>query len=109
MDRFLSGLKYVRARRDQFADHAVMRWQFGLRRMLGFEEMREWTELQKLLGDIRLTQQEGVVSWGLTPSKVFTTSSMYSFMTNGGMNNRLAIRIWKYKTPLKIELRRLSS
>jgi hypothetical protein len=60
-------------------------------------------------GDIRLTQQEGVVSWALTPSKVFTTSSLYSFMTNGGMNNRLVIRIWKYKTPLKIELGRLSS
>jgi hypothetical protein len=72
--------------------------------MLGSEEMREWTDLQKLLSDVRLTQQEDIISWGLTPSKVFETSSLYRFMTDGGMDSRLAVRIWKCKIPLKIRI-----
>jgi hypothetical protein len=67
------------------ADYAARGWHIGLRHMLGTEEMREWTDLQELLRCVNLTQQEDVVSWGLTPSKVFSTSYLYRFMTNGGM------------------------
>jgi hypothetical protein len=45
-----------------------------------------------------------VVSWGLTASKVFTTGSLYRFMTTGGMDSKMTSRIWKCKIPLKIRV-----
>jgi hypothetical protein len=86
------------------ADCAGRGWQLGLRRMLGPEEMRGWTELQALLRVVSLSQQEDVVSWGLTASKVFTTGSLYRFMTTGGMDSKMTSRIWKCKIPLKIRV-----
>jgi hypothetical protein len=84
--------------------NAVMGWQLGLRRMLGPKEMRKWIELQSLLRGVSLSQQGDVVSWGLTASKIFTTGLLYRFMTTGGVDSKMASRIWKCKIPLKIRV-----
>lgn len=34
---------------------------------------------------------------------MFTTKSLYSFLTNGGFANKLAGHLWKCKIPLKIK------
>jgi hypothetical protein len=86
------------------AECAARGWQLGLRCMLGPEEMREWTDLQSLLGGVSLSNQEDVLSWGLTTSKLFATRSLYRFMTNGGMDSKMARKIWKCKIPLKIRV-----
>jgi hypothetical protein len=75
------------------AEYAANDWQLNLRRMLGEEEMSEWTDLQTKLRRVILTQHDDEVIWGLTLSKVFTMGSLYKFMTSGGMDNRLAIKI----------------
>jgi hypothetical protein len=75
------------------ANYAAKGWQLGLRRMLGDEEIREWTELQTKLREVSLTQYDDEVSWGLTSSRVFTTGSLYKFMTSDGMDSRMSIRI----------------
>jgi hypothetical protein len=46
--------------------------------------LREWNDLQNRLQMVQLTDQRDVVSWGLTPSKQFSSSSLYKFMTSGG-------------------------
>jgi hypothetical protein len=67
--------------------------------------LREWNDLQNRLQMVQLTDQRDVVSWGLTPSKQFSSSSLYKFMTSGGgVSSGLAKRIWKCKLPLKIRI-----
>jgi hypothetical protein len=46
------------------AEYAARGWHLGLRRMLGEDEMKEWTDLQSILRGVILTQQDDVVCWG---------------------------------------------
>jgi hypothetical protein len=85
-------------------DYAARGWQLRLIRMLGDDEMREWTDLQSMLRGVTLSQNDDEVSWGLTSLRIFTTGSLYRFMTNGGVNSRMASRIWKCKVPLKVRV-----
>jgi S-adenosylmethionine:diacylglycerol 3-amino-3-carboxypropyl transferase len=41
---------------------------------------------------------------GLTPSKNFTTKSLYKLLTDGGVSSRLARKLWKCNIPLKIKV-----
>jgi hypothetical protein len=41
---------------------------------------------------------------GLTPSKNFTTKSLYKLLTDGGVTSRLARKLWKCNIPLKIKV-----
>jgi hypothetical protein len=79
-------------------------WNFGLRRMMGETEMAEWTNLMHYLQNFTMSKDDDVVTWGLTPSKMFTTGSLYNFLTNGGMESKMAKMIWKCKIPLKIRI-----
>jgi hypothetical protein len=65
-------------------------WDFGLRRMLGETEMLEWTDLMNCLQNFTMSNEDDVVTWGLTSSRRFTTGSLYRFLTNGGMENKMA-------------------
>jgi hypothetical protein len=44
-----------------------------------------------------------IVSWALEPKKLFSTKSLYRFLTDRGMPSRVACLIWKCKIPLKIK------
>jgi hypothetical protein len=68
------------------------------------EAQTEWGELQDFLQNVSLTHEDDVISWGLTASKRFCTSSLYKFMTSGGVGSSTAKRIWKCKVPLKIKV-----
>jgi hypothetical protein len=72
--------------------------------MLGPEEMTEWNELQDVLGCCALTEGEDEILWGLSSSKRFTTSSLYIFLTTGGVDCKMAHQMWKCKIPLKIRV-----
>jgi hypothetical protein len=67
-------------------------------------EITEWNELQVLLGEVRMSSEEDEISWGLSELKVFTTNSLYKFLTTGGIRSSLACKIWKCKVPLKIKV-----
>jgi hypothetical protein len=86
------------------AEGARMDWHLSWRRMMGEEERKEWTDLQALLDVVELTEEEDEVCWGLTTSKTFTTSSMYKFLTSGGVSCKMPDKIWKCKVPLKIRI-----
>jgi hypothetical protein len=51
-----------------------------------------------------LTHQDDVICWGLIASRIYTTRSLYRFMTSSGVDNRMMRRIWKCKIPLKIKI-----
>jgi hypothetical protein len=84
--------------------YANKEWQLEFRRMLGPEEIIEWNELQSVLEGVSSTQIEDEILWGLSSSKLFTTTSLYRFLTTGGVDGKMACRIWKCKIPLKIQV-----
>jgi hypothetical protein len=78
---------------DSVERYASNGWQFGCSRMLGPMEITEWNELQVLLGEVRMSSEEDEISWGLSELKVFTTNSLYKFLTTGGIRSSLACKI----------------
>jgi hypothetical protein len=86
------------------AQCADMEWQFRPRRMLGRAELEEWNELQALLENVCISDEEDEIQWELTVSKVFTTRSLYRLITSGGVNYRVAEKLWGCKIPLKIRI-----
>jgi hypothetical protein len=62
---------------------AKLGWQLEFRRMMGLEELDEWEDLMKALEEVNLNQEEDKISWGLSANKIFSTSSLYRFLTLG--------------------------
>jgi hypothetical protein len=83
---------------------AGVNWQLHFRRMLNPEAFEDWKELQEMPRGVLLSSESDKVSWGLTKKKVFTTGSLYRFVTHRGVNSKMARRIWKCKIPLKIRI-----
>jgi hypothetical protein len=79
-------------------------WQVRFRQMMCPEDHKEWSELQQLLQRCHLSTEEDEIIWGLTTSKTFATSSLYKFLTSGGINCHLAKHVWKCSTSLKIRI-----
>lgn len=44
------------------------------------------------------------IIWALKKSRMFSTKSLYRFITNKGMASRVAVHIWKCRIPLKIKI-----
>jgi hypothetical protein len=66
------------------ASCAGQNWEISFRRMLGKVEMEEWGRLQNLLNEVSLSREEDQINWGLSANKVFSTKSLYRFLTSGG-------------------------
>jgi hypothetical protein len=72
---------------------AQVKWEIDFRRLLGPREYQEWSELQSLLRGVNITSEDDEICWGLAANKKFSTSSLYEFITNGVMNNKLTLQI----------------
>jgi hypothetical protein len=72
---------------------AESNWELHFRRMLGDAEFSEWTEMQGVLRGVTLSDRDDEISWGLTANKQFSTRTLYRFLTNGGISNRLPRKI----------------
>jgi hypothetical protein len=76
------------------AEYARVGWQLGFRRMMSSEDFDEWSELQRVLGEVAITNDPDKISWGgLSANKIFTTNSLYKFLTSCGISCRMAKRI----------------
>jgi hypothetical protein len=64
------------------AECAADNWQIQFCRVLCPEAQAEWVELQGMLQGVSLTSMDDEISWGLTASRKFTTSSLYMFLTS---------------------------
>jgi hypothetical protein len=76
-------------------------WDIEFRRTLSIHEYNSWLDLIiSLQGYKPEGEANDVVSWALEPKKLFSTKSLYRFLTDRGMPSRVAGLIWKCKIPL---------
>jgi hypothetical protein len=83
---------------------AELNWNIGLRRRMDTEALEEWGQLQSLVLNIQMKDVDDEVTWGLSSSKVYTTSYLYRFLTSGGVSPKVAKKLWKCRVPLKIRI-----
>jgi hypothetical protein len=67
------------------------------------QDFGRWTELKGELSRITLDPDNSDVTWGLEKKGLFSTKSLYRFLTDGGMPRRMAGHVWKCNIPLKIK------
>lgn len=77
-------------------------WYMDFRRALNSQEYDSWLNLTESLPSPD-GQAADTVSWALDPKGLFSTKSLYRFLTDWGMPSRVAGLIWKCRIPLKIK------
>jgi hypothetical protein len=70
-------------------------------RSFGGVEVAEWSELQDLLENVRLSEAEDKVKWELENSGKFSTKYLYIFILNPGFLDGRMNEMWKTNCPLK--------
>jgi hypothetical protein len=79
-------------------------WSANFRRPLSVREYERWSELKGEPAGLVLDEEgSDMVKWGLEKNGLFSTKSLYRFITDGGAASRLAGYLWKCKIPLKIK------
>jgi hypothetical protein len=79
-------------------------WVMDFRRSLTVQEYNSWIDLTNSLQRcIPESDAADIVSWALEPKGLFSTKSLYRFLTDWGMPSRVVGLIWKCKMPLKIK------
>ena len=78
-------------------------WVMEFIRSLSVQEHNRWLELVDGLHDFSLSSDIDSVKWALDKSNIFTTKSLYRFLSDSGASSRVAGYIWKSKLPLKIK------
>jgi len=87
---------------DYYAD---IGWLINFRRSLSLEENVSWVELLSILKNVNLDQEvRDDVTWALDNPKIFTTKSLYRFITHRGVCIPASEDVWKSKLPLKIKV-----
>lgn len=81
-------------------------WTIDFNRSFNAYDWEQWNNLMTDLQEVKLeVSGEGdEIMWGLNKTGVFTTRSLYKFMTHGGVISKAAELIWKCKLPLKIKI-----
>jgi hypothetical protein len=72
--------------------------------MFGDDDLEEWNELQAPVKSVYISEEDDEIQWGLTSSKMFTTKLLCKLITSGGVNCRIAEKLWGCKIPLKIRI-----
>ena len=86
------------------ADCYNSEWEMDFRRIFGDLELVKWANIQYVLHNVQLNQEEDVVSWTLSPNKMFSTRSLYPSLIFGGVSSKLTSKVWKCNLPLKIRI-----
>jgi len=80
-------------------------WDIPLRRSLHGATLDEWNDLQGVLQDVGLDGlEDDEVNWVLEKSRNFSTKSLYTCLTHGGVKDKLTDMIWKCRIPLKVKV-----
>jgi len=74
-------------------------WSIDFRRSLTISERASWEELEKSLPTSLVDDERDEVVWALDRTKVFSTKSLYSFLSNRGVCVKESDNIWKTKVP----------
>ncbi|GJM99952.1 hypothetical protein PR202_ga17095 [Eleusine coracana subsp. coracana] len=62
---------------------------------------RFWQEWNHLTQNVTLQDTKDEIEWGLGKSRMFTTRSLYRFLTFRGINNNIISKVWSAKILLK--------
>ena len=57
-----------------------------------------------LLEDTHLNNNQDLVTWGMEKSGVYTTKSMYRWLSHRGVGNKRLRRVWKSRIPMKLKV-----
>lgn len=76
----------------------------NVRRNFGPDERAEWNLLLDMTRGVCLNNERDKVVWALDKTKMFTTRSLYKFMSFQGASNPSLCKIWKVKIPSKIKI-----
>jgi hypothetical protein len=79
-------------------------WRIQFRRELDGNQVAKLGELVEKLQRVSLSDDEDMVRWALEKSGCFSTSSLYRFLSSGGVHSRRMEEIWGTKLPLKIRI-----
>jgi len=75
-------------------------WNLNFRRTLGHHDLETWGILMDLLEDTHLNNNQDLVTWGMEKSGVYTTKSMYRWLSHRGCLRR----VWKSRIPMKLKV-----
>jgi hypothetical protein len=79
-------------------------WIVDFKRSLSSQDYDRWLGLFQMLNDYSLTDNKtDCVQWAPEKMKMFTTKSLYRFLTDRGVSSRMSEIIWKCRVPLKIK------
>lgn len=78
-------------------------WEIAFCRSFTEQEMRTWDRFTHDLLS-HPGEHRDVVSWGLEKNGLYTTRSLYRFLTNGGVISQAAKSTWECKLPMKIKV-----
>lgn len=80
-------------------------WDIGFNRSFSDGDLETYNNLVQDLSQINLDESNrDEVSWLLDSKGIFTTQSLYRFITNGGVVSHIDNCIWGCKLPLKIKV-----
>lgn len=79
-------------------------WDIKLKRNMRDAEKAEWDQLLESLKEVTLDNEEDEVIWALEKNNIFSTKSLYRFLTNRGAISRSMNIMWKAKIPLKVKI-----
>ena len=79
-------------------------WNVSFKRSLSISEGNSLDELLLMLNHTSLTDEQDKILWALENFKIFSTKSLYSFITNRGVMLKESDSIWSVRVPLKIKI-----
>ena len=79
-------------------------WRIDFRRSLDPSDLTQWDHLLRVLAQTSISDTEDKVRWALEKKGVFSTRSMYHFLSDRGVLNGRMQRLWKSKLPMKIKV-----
>ena len=79
-------------------------WRIDFRRSLDQSDLTQWNHLLRVLSQTSISDTEDKVRWALEKKGVFSTRSMYHFLSDRGVLNGRMQRLWKSKLPMKIKV-----
>uniref|UniRef100_J3MHG3 Reverse transcriptase zinc-binding domain-containing protein n=1 Tax=Oryza brachyantha TaxID=4533 RepID=J3MHG3_ORYBR len=73
------------------------------RRAFSAMELESWKDLCEMINNIQVNNEDDTLQWDLDGKKSYTSSSMYSLLSFGGVKDVKMNLMWKAPIPLKIK------
>ena len=79
-------------------------WDIKFKTAFGEEEMQMWEQLMEMVQDKFLSDEQDRVKWAFEKKGIYTTKSMYRWLSYHGVSDTQLLKMWKLKIPKKIKV-----